>query len=105
MRPTLFECLLAGIVESTTDREPPKNRTGETNMKPKRQIPQMRRELITIMSVAACFLVSAAVGVAQSISSTSRLAAIPDSSGQYLVEFKGDGLPNNLSDRIAALGG
>jgi len=106
MRQTLFECLLAGIVELLLAGEPPKHRiTGEINMRAKRQIPQMRRELITIMSLAACFLVSAAVGVAQSISSPPRLAAIPNSSGQYLVEFKGDSLPNDLSARIAALGG
>src|ERR1051326_5573498 len=72
-----------------------------------RQLFRIRRELIKKVSLTACVLITTAIkGYAQT--NSPRLGTAPVFSqtlDQYLVEFKGNSLPNDLSTRISALGG
>ena len=71
-----------------------------------RQLFRIRRELIKKVSLTACVLISTAItGFAQTSSPRLGTAPFSQTSDQYLVEFKGNSLPNDLSTRISALGG
>jgi subtilisin family serine protease len=73
-------------------------------MPAKRRLSGKKQELIKTLSLTAWLLISTTItGVAQSASPGSGTA--DQASDQYLVEFKGNSLPKDLSARIAALGG